>query len=118
MVGDWNGLIVTSACPIPGPLIQALLRAGVKAIVAPELEGHWALEMRGGSGSAMKSLGATIEADGGREGGALSEASQEAVMSFFAAFYEALFSGAEVMGAIQAGETAAPETAGLFRFHV
>ena len=118
MVGDWNGLIVTSACPIPGPLIEALLRAGVKAVVAPEHKGHWALEMRRGSRSAIKSLGTTIEADGGREGSALREASQEAVMSFFAAFYEALFSGAEVMGAIQAGETAVPETSGLFRFHV
>ena len=113
MVGDWNGLLVTSACPIPGRLVEALLRAGVKAIVAPGHRGCWANEMRGGPRSAILSHGAAIEADGD------GETSQEAaVMLFFAAFYEALFSGAEVMGAIQAGEAAAPETVGLFQVHV
>ena len=39
MLGDWSGLLVASASPLPGPLIEALLRAGVKAVVVPQVAG-------------------------------------------------------------------------------
>ena len=34
MVREWSGLLVVSATPLPRPLVEAMLRAGVKVSMA------------------------------------------------------------------------------------
>ena len=187
MVGDWSGLLVTSASPLPLKLVEALLRTGVKAVVAPEpyrrrtrpvaavstvrslsqtallsgdadapadpcapglaasgfrsedldpslmvrvMGSFSSLEavagdpshqlsvqhLRGGSMTSVQSTWAVTDAAaGGAVRGRASETPRDdAVLAFFAAFYEELFAGEDVVGAIQAGEAAAPEIEGLF----
>jgi hypothetical protein len=64
MVGDWTGLLVVSGVPLVTPLVEALLRSGAKAVIAPAEEA-WAraLQHRGLAVGGMQQV-AAVALDG------------------------------------------------------
>ncbi len=118
MAGDWTGLLVISTSPLAAVLVEALLRSGAKAVVAPTDE-TWAACTASWPGGAMNDERPTedklAEASPAlAERPATEQLFQAAVLGFMLVFYESLFAGETVQGAILAGEASEPQTQGLF----
>jgi hypothetical protein len=56
MIGDWSGLVVVSATPLMKLVVEALLRAGVTAVVAPGA-GTWEQLKQGAAASEIVVVG-------------------------------------------------------------
>ncbi len=178
MASDWSGLLVVSATPLTRAMVEALLRSGANAVVAPAedesglpfvslmammagAEGGAAEGgFRGGEAGEGAGVGvgvgverpramvratssvalaaeaaaeqpsplspieqppwqqqqppAAVISAGAAEAGRARAELEASVLAFFSAFYEALYEGQAVLGAIKAGERAAAALDGVF----
>lgn len=118
---EWAGLILTSAAPLPQPLVAALLSAGAVAVLAPDrpllpllATKPLASSRAGGSGNPSAGPSPPPAADGAACG---ADNDEQEVASFFRVVVEGLVGGQVVSAAIQAAEWRHPRLQGRLVCH-